>query len=624
MEKFSSDPAFILIVDDKPGNIRAMQSLLEHFDRKFYQASNGQEALKIALNNEVDLIILDVQMPDMDGYEVAEILRSNKRTKDIPIIFASAEKTEQHAVLKGFEEGAIDYLSKPLNPDVTKAKVGVLLKLQRQQKELMKKNASLLKSELLINNSADIIGVIDAATLIIESVNRAFTIILGYSHLEINGTPLTLFLSDEDRSRLQKLQHSSSERISFETQIYCKDRSTKWLGWHVVIKDDKWFFNARDITEIKQVDKIRNHLATVVKQSSDAVYLHNSEGKIISWNNGAEKIYGYSEDEALKMKVWNIIPLYLHPEAENLFNSILNGEKVLSLETKRVTKHGKFVDVLFSASAIAGTDADQKAIAITERDITLQKAASEQIRELNNSLQKNVMQLEETNKELEAFSYSVSHDLRAPLRALSGNARILEEDYSSILDDGAKRILDKIYNNVKKMDRLIEDLLAFAKVSKKEVRKYQVSMEEQVKQILTEISMQSNVSIKLGHLPDAFVDASLFNQIWVNLISNAIKYSAKKENAEVEIGSTQAGGETIYFVRDNGAGFDMNYADKLFRPFQRLHDSSEFEGTGIGLAIVNRIVTKHGGRIWAEAKPDEGACFYFAVPAILSNSNGHS
>jgi light-regulated signal transduction histidine kinase (bacteriophytochrome) len=171
---------------------------------------------------------------------------------------------------------------------------------------------------------------------------------------------------------------------------------------------------------------------------------------------------------------------------------------------------------------------------------------------------------------------------------------------------------------------LIEDLLAFAKVSKKEVRKYQVSMEEQVKQILTEISMQSNVSIKLGHLPDAFVDASLFNQIWVNLISNAIKYSAKKENAEVEIGSTQAGGETIYFVRDNGAGFDMNYADKLFRPFQRLHDSSEFEGTGIGLAIVNRIVTKHGGRIWAEAKPDEGACFYFAVPAILSNSNGHS
>jgi PAS domain S-box-containing protein len=201
------------------------------------------------------------------------------------------------------------------------------------------------------------------------------------------------------------------------------------------------------------VDKIRNHLATVVKQSSDAVYLHNSEGKIISWNNGAEKIYGYSEDEALKMKVWNIIPLYLHPEAENLFNSILNGEKVLSLETKRVTKHGKFVDVLFSASAIAGTDADQKAIAITERDITLQKAASEQIRELNNSLQKNVMQLEETNKELEAFSYSVSHDLRAPLRALSGNARILEEDYSSILDDGAKRILDKIYNNVKKMDR---------------------------------------------------------------------------------------------------------------------------------------------------------------------------
>src|SRR5690606_38149495 len=171
------------------------------------------------------------------------------------------------------------------------------------------------------------------------------------------------------------------------------------------------------------VEKIRNHLATVVKQSSDAVYLHNDEGKIISWNTGAERIYGYTEEEALQMRVWNIIPEFLLPETQQLFDAILSGEKVEVLETKRVTKYGSFVDVLFSASAITDGSTQQKAIAITERDITQQKITDQQIQQLNAELKKNILQLQETNKELESFSYSVSHDLRAPLRAVSGNAR---------------------------------------------------------------------------------------------------------------------------------------------------------------------------------------------------------
>jgi PleD family two-component response regulator len=165
----------VLLVDDRPANILVLEKLLEKNDRIFLTAASGQEALKLALSKEIDLIILDVQMPEMDGFEVSQILKSNKRTNDIPIIFASAEKKEHKFMMKGFEEGAVDYLFKPLDPEITKAKVAVLLKLQMQKKELIEKNISLERSALLINNSADIIGIIDASTLRFQEVNQAFT-----------------------------------------------------------------------------------------------------------------------------------------------------------------------------------------------------------------------------------------------------------------------------------------------------------------------------------------------------------------------------------------------------------------------------------------------------------------
>jgi len=297
-----NNKAVILIVDDKPANILALENLLADKDRILLKATSGEEALKITLNKDVDLIILDVQMPGMDGFEVAQILKSNKRTKNIPIIFATAENKERKFMMKGYDEGAIDYLFKPLDPGIVKAKVTVLLKIQLQKKELVEKNLSLQKSALLINNSADIIGIIDPATFRIEEINNAFTTVLGYSPEEIKGTALTFFLSNEDRTLLQDLSGQAKDLLSFDTRIYCKDRSIKWLQWKVVVKDRKWFVNARDITEVKQVEKIRNYLATVVKQSNDAIYIYDHEGKIISWNEGAEKIYGYPEIEALRMK----------------------------------------------------------------------------------------------------------------------------------------------------------------------------------------------------------------------------------------------------------------------------------------------------------------------------------
>jgi PAS domain S-box-containing protein len=608
--------ATILLVDDKKANLTALQALLEKPERIFLQATSGSEALKHAFNKTIDLVILDVQMPDMDGFEVAKYLRSNIKTKDIPIIFASAEKKEYHSIVKGFEEGAVDYLFKPLDPEITKAKVSVLLKIQLQKKELIEKNLSLEKSDLLINNSADIIGIIDATSLKFEEVNEAFTTILGYSKQEAAGTQLAFFLTNDDRTLMKELADKPKDRFAFETKIYCKDRSVKWLHWKVVVKGSRWFINARDITDVKEVERIRSYLATVVKQSADAIYIHDNDGKIISWNEGAEKIYGYGENEALNMKVWNIIPDYLQPETQGIVDKILTGEKVEALETKRVSRQGKFIDVLFSASCVIDGRTLQKSIAITERDITEQKLADERIRKLNAELNNNILQLAETNNELESFSYSVSHDLRSPLRVMHAHVGILEEDYIDKLDDEAKQLLAKLNNNILKMDRLINDLLAFSKLGKKRVGKSQVDMDLLVKEVLAEINttIKHHAEITINKLPTVLCDRILFTQVWINLISNAIKYSSKKERPRIEISSTNEDGAVTFSIKDNGAGFDIKYADRLFGAFQRLHDPAEFEGTGIGLAMVKRVITKHGGQIWAEATRGEGASFYFTIP----------
>jgi len=617
-----SDMDVILLVDDQPSNLFSLEKLLEKKDRAFLHAHNGTEALKLALNESPDLIILDVQMPGMDGFEVAQILGSKKKTEEIPIIFASASHKEHQSMMKGFDEGAIDYLFKPLDPEITKAKVAVLLKINKQKKELQLKNQSLEKSALLINNSADIIGILDGKNLKFEEINNAFESTLGYPREETLGVALGFFLTAEDRVRMEELRTKDSSKLAFETRVYCKNRSIKWLQWQVVVKDRKWFVNARDITESKEVERIRNYLFTVVKQSNDAVYIHDDEGKIISWNLGAEKIYGYTEAEALQMKIWNIIPEYMQPDTQETMNQLLNGDKFETRETKRITKHGKLVDALFSASVINDPDKEKISIAITERDITQQKIADEQIRKLNQDLKNNITQLESINQELEAFSYSVSHDLRAPLRAIHGFSSILLEDYAKNLEPDALKLLNDVLSNSEKMGKLIEDLLALSKLGRKELTKDLLNMETVIAGALYEINstVQHDARITNGKLLQAEGDFALIKQVWINLLSNAIKYSAKKETPQIFISSERIENQIIYSIRDNGAGFNMTYSKKLFSAFQRLHSTEEFEGTGIGLAIVKRVINKHGGRVWAEGVENEGATFYFSLP--FSNGKG--
>ncbi|MBS1510962.1 MAG: PAS domain S-box protein [Bacteroidetes bacterium] len=259
-------------------------------------------------------------------------------------------------------------------------------------------------------------------------------------------------------------------------------------------------------------------------------------------------------------------------------------------------------------------------IFILSMDVTERKLAEESIIKMNAQLEERVLkrteELKKANEELEAFSYSVSHDLRAPLRAIIGFSTILEEDYGKELDGDAQRIINVIRNNTAKMGHLIDDLLTFSRMGRHEINRTTVNTGNLVKEVIEEMAMKDKDKVhwQIHELPVVKADNSTMKQVWVNLISNAVKYSGKQEAPLVEIGAQKNNGHTVFFVKDNGVGFDEKYKNKLFRVFQRLHGADEFEGTGIGLAIVEKIISKHGGKVWAEAVVNKGASFYFSLP----------
>jgi len=237
--------------------------------------------------------------------------------------------------------------------------------------------------------------------------------------------------------------------------------------------------------------------------------------------------------------------------------------------------------------------------------------------DLEQRVRRRTAQWEVANKELEAFSYSISHDLRAPLRGVIGFVTILEDDYSSKLDDEAKRITGIIKNNALKMGQLIDDLLAFSRMGRQEIEKTNIPTLAMVDAVIRQIvpgNKDGNIQWVIGEIPDIKGDINAIRQVWINLISNAVKYSANKEAPQIEIGSFGRDAETVFFVKDNGVGFDEKYLNKLFKVFQRLHSADEFEGTGVGLAIVEKIISKHGGKVWAEGTKNQGARFYFSFP----------
>ncbi|HET6224792.1 MAG TPA: ATP-binding protein [Bacteroidia bacterium] len=364
--------------------------------------------------------------------------------------------------------------------------------------------------------------------------------------------------------------------------------------------------------EVLRNEKIYQTIASNIPNSAIFILDKNERFTLIE-GDIIEKL-GYSKVDMQNKKAVDVITPNRYEVLGPLYKRMLNGE-TFSMQ-RRVNGYDLFVQYV----PLMNKDGEVEQGMIISVDITDVKKAENEIRELNSKLEKKVIagteQLVAANKELEAFSYSVSHDLRAPLRAVDGYTRMIQEDYGNLFDEEGKRLLETVQSNAKRMGTLIDDLLAFSRLGKKDLLKTEVNMTANASSALTEINktVDHRSAIMIEDLHNAQADYGLINQVFINLISNAIKYSAKKDKPIIRIHSEMKDGEIIYSVADNGAGFDMRYVNKLFGVFQRLHGIEDFEGTGVGLAIVKRIITKHGGRVWAEGKSGEGATFYFTLP----------
>jgi len=410
----------------------------------------------------------------------------------------------------------------------------------------------------------------------------------------------------------------------FENPICAKDGLEIIITWHNTnLTDEKGVIqgilsSGEDITERRKVEGELSIKNIAFESSSSADSISSIDGILNHANPAFARLWGYKNvAEVIGKPLLDF--LADNEKSIEIVESIINTGK-WSGEYKALRKDGSTFTALSYANVIKDTGGNQTALYSSVVDITERKVAEREIQKLNQELEERVLlrtsQLEEANKELESFSYSVSHDLRAPLRAIDGFSRILMDEYLASLPPEAQHYLDLVRKNTAEMDKLIDDLLAFSRLANQAPDREIISPNKIVKLVLEDLAGEMGgrqIELIVAEMPETKADPSLIKQVYLNLIDNAIKFTRGKEPAQIEIGYLEQGGEQIYFVKDNGVGFDMQYEDKLFSVFQRLHKTEDFEGTGVGLAIVLRIIRRHGGRIWAKSEVSQGATFYFTL-----------
>jgi len=378
---------------------------------------------------------------------------------------------------------------------------------------------------------------------------------------------------------------------------------------------EKELLQSRDDLEKEVVE--RTQQASLLNLTHDTIFVRDMSDSITYWNRGALELYGWTAEQAIG-KISHEILQTVFPIALDDINAELLRTGRWEGELRHKKADGSEVVVASRWSLRRDENKHPSAIMETSNDISVQKRREEEIRSLNKELARWSAELQVANKELEAFAYSVSHDLRAPLRHMVGFAELLQKKASSVLDDKSHRYMTMILESAKRMGDLIDDLLAFSRIGRVEAQMTVVNLDQLVNDVLSEARQEiegRDITWRIGTLSACYGDRSMLRVVLVNLVFNAIKFTRQRARAEIEIGRANGGKqEVVVFVRDNGAGFDMKYVDKLFGVFQRLHHADAFEGTGIGLATVQRIIHRHGGTVRAEGIVDQGATFYFSVP----------
>ena len=538
----NSDQYDILIVDDTPDSLGLLNRILEERGYRVRAATNGRHALKAVEARLPDLILLDVKMSVMDGYEVCRRLKSDDHSRAVPVIFISALGETTNKV-KGFKAGGIDYITKPFEAEEVLARVSIHLRLQELTEQLEQKVAERT-----------------------TALNAANT----------------------------QLQHELTERRKVEESL----------------------------------KKSEERFRALVETTSDWVWEVDRNGNYTYASPKVKDLLGFGPKEVLGKRPFDFMPRDEAEKTAKLFMDIVESKKPFTgLENINLHKDGRSIILETGGVPIFDEGMNLTGYRGIDRDITERKRVEEEIQSLNRDLEKRVhdrtAELEAANKELEGFTYSVSHDLRAPLRHIDGFLELLKKGLTG-LDEQGRHYMTAIVDSARRMGNLVDDLLAFTRMGRGVISMHQVDLGSLVYEVIKELKPDTtgrNIHWRIGKVPVVTGDSDTLRIVLMNLIENALKFTRSCEKAVIEIGSIPVHGvEIIVFVRDNGVGFDMEYADKLFGVFQRLHRAEEFEGTGIGLATVQRIIHRHGGRTWAKGEKDHGTTFYFSLPQSVKNA----
>jgi PAS domain S-box-containing protein len=469
----------------------------------------------------------------------------------------------------------------------------------------------------------------------ISSWNAGAERIKGYRAEEIIGRPFTVFYTPEALE---------TGHPAHELKLAIRDGRYHEEGWRVR-KDGTLFWADVTITALRDSTGQLRGFAKVTRDLSErlrmqqemeeeqkrfqllvesvrdyAIFLLDPRGIVVSWNEGARRLKGYEAGEIIGQHFSRFyLPEDLAAGKPAAKIEVATREGVARDKGWRLRKDGSrfWADVTLTALF---RDGQLKGFAKVTRDLTEQRQQELALREANTQLehrvQERTVELEAVNAELEAFSYSISHDLRGPLRAIEGFSRVLQDDYAQVLDDQGRHYLDRVRHGSQHMAALIDDLLRLSRITRAELLRVPVDLAAIAREVVEELQRRTPdraVTLSLTPSAPATGDPRLLRVVLENLLGNAWKFTGKKTDPHIEFGAQHQEGERRFYVRDNGAGFEMAYADKLFTPFQRLHEEDEFEGTGIGLATVQRVIRRHGGRIWAESEPERGATFWFML-----------
>lgn len=554
----ATSPTHILIAEDSGVQAYTLRHILEEQGHQVSIASNGRTAREMATHIRPTLIVSDVNMPEMSGYELCRQIKTNPDLRDIPVILVTT-LSDPEDVLLGLKSGADSFVIKPYEKSHMLARVQHAL------------------SSRHIRATAE-----EGPGVDIFFHGERHQITAGRAQI------LNLLMSTYEATvERNKELHESRELLAERT--------------------------AEVLAANRFLDSMIEHIPTPV-HIKDATQL-----RFVRINRAAEALYGLSREQMIGKSAHEVF----EKDAADVFvaqdRQVLANGTVEDFPEDRLSLRARGVRLLHTRKVpVFGERAEPTHILGIAEDVTQQKEMEREILSLNAVLKARAEDLEASNKSLESFTSAATHDLRSPLGVIDGFAGLLEKNYASGLDEKGRRYVSVIRANIKSMAKLIDDLLAFSKFARREVSKASVDMHGLVRQVIEEMLQfhpeGKKPDIELGLLPPAQADAALLRQVWVNLLSNAVKYSRHAASPLIEVSGRIDGTEAVYSVRDNGAGFSMDHYDKLFEMFQRLHTDDEFEGTGVGLPIVHRVVTRHGGRVWAEGQVGQGAVFHFALP----------